>query len=65
MTARDLPNSGRSTQSIMDLANYLVTWSRTQHPVPALHDALAPTQICPRRQATRSPTRPTTRPPSA
>ena len=47
MAARDLPNSGRSTQSIMDLANYLVTWSRTQHPVPALHDALAPTQILP------------------
>jgi DNA helicase-2/ATP-dependent DNA helicase PcrA len=45
VAARDLPNSGRSTQSIMDLANYLVTWSRTQHPVPALHDALAPTQI--------------------
>ena len=47
MAARDLPNSGRSTQSIMDLANYLVTWCRTQHPVPALHDALAPTQILP------------------
>ena len=47
VAARDLPNSGRSTQSIMDLANYLVTWSRTQHPVPALHDALAPTQILP------------------
>ena len=47
VAARDLPNSGRSTQSIMDLANHLVTWSRTQHPVPALHDALAPTQILP------------------
>ena len=47
VAARDLPNSGRSTQSIMDLANYLVMWSRTQHPVPALHDALAPTQILP------------------
>jgi DNA helicase-2/ATP-dependent DNA helicase PcrA len=47
VTARDLPNSGRSTQSIMNLANYLVTWSRSQHPVPALHDALAPTQILP------------------
>ena len=47
VAARDLPNSGRSTQSIMDLANYLVTWSRTEHPVSALHDALAPTQILP------------------
>ena len=45
--ARELPNSGRSTQSIMDLANYLVSWSRTRHPVPALRDALAPTQIKP------------------
>ena len=65
VAARDLPNSGRSTQSIMDLANYLVTWSRTQHPVPALHDALAPPQILPTPAAIRSPTRPTTRPPSA
>ena len=45
--ARDLPNSGRSTQSIIDLANYLVTWSRDQHPVPALRDALAPSLILP------------------
>jgi DNA helicase-2/ATP-dependent DNA helicase PcrA len=47
VVARDLPNSGRSTQSIMDLANYLVAWCRERHPVPALRDALAPTQILP------------------
>ena len=47
VVARDLPDSGRSTQSIIDLANYLVTWSRTQHPVPALRDALAPATILP------------------
>jgi DNA helicase-2/ATP-dependent DNA helicase PcrA len=38
--ARELPNSGRSTQSIMDLANALVDWTRSQHPVNALRDAL-------------------------
>ena len=58
VTARDLPNSGRSTQSIMDLANYLVTWSRTQHPVEALHDALAPTQILPTPEGDPQPNPP-------
>ena len=45
VVARDLPNSGRSTQSIMALANALVDWVRSDHPVPALRDALAPTHI--------------------
>jgi len=45
--ARELPDSGRSTQSIIDLANFLVDWCRTQHPVPALRDALAPVHIVP------------------
>ena len=47
VTARELPNSGRSTRSIMDLANYLVEWARAQHPVHALRDALAPSHIEP------------------
>ena len=47
VTARELPNSGRSTRSIMDLANYLVAWARAQHPVHALRDALAPSHIEP------------------
>jgi DNA helicase-2/ATP-dependent DNA helicase PcrA len=38
---RELPNSGRSTMSIMRLANYLIDWTRSEHPVPALRDALA------------------------
>ncbi len=46
-TARELPNSGRSTASIMALANALVDWSRRDHPAPALRDALAPTHILP------------------
>jgi DNA helicase-2/ATP-dependent DNA helicase PcrA len=45
--AKELPNSGRSTQSIMDLANALVDWTRSQHPVPALRDALTPPPIEP------------------
>jgi DNA helicase II / ATP-dependent DNA helicase PcrA len=47
VAARELPNSGRSTASIMALANYLVEWSREEHPVPWLRDALAPTVILP------------------
>lgn len=44
---RDLPNSGRSAQPIMDLANYLAEWSRTAHPVLALDMTLAPPDILP------------------
>ncbi|MCB0001773.1 MAG: ATP-dependent helicase [Anaerolineae bacterium] len=44
---RELPNSGRSTESIICLANYLVTWSRAEHPVRAVRDALSPPPILP------------------
>ncbi len=37
---RSLANSGRSTQSIIDLANHLVEWTRQAHPNPALRGAL-------------------------
>jgi DNA helicase-2/ATP-dependent DNA helicase PcrA len=40
VTKNKLPNSGRSTQSIIDLANHLINWSRTDHPNPDLHNAL-------------------------
>jgi DNA helicase II / ATP-dependent DNA helicase PcrA len=33
VSACDLPNSGRSTRSIISLANHLIEWSRTSHPV--------------------------------
>ncbi len=36
----DLPNSGRSTRSIIALANELVRWTRTDHPVITVRDAL-------------------------
>jgi len=45
--ARELPNSGRSTQSIMDLANYLIDWTRATHPVAAVRDGLTLPHIKP------------------
>jgi DNA helicase-2/ATP-dependent DNA helicase PcrA len=45
--ARDLPNSGRSTRAIIDLANALITWSRTAHPYLRAEDRLAPPLIEP------------------
>ena len=44
---RELPNSGRSTQSIINLANYLIDWTKSQHPVSAVQGALAPPHIEP------------------
>jgi DNA helicase-2/ATP-dependent DNA helicase PcrA len=43
---RDLPNSGRSTASIMLLANHLIEWNQTQ-PAPELTRALVPPFIQP------------------
>ena len=45
--ARDLPNSGRSMQSIIDLANQLIRWDNDAHPVPAIRSALAQPYIAP------------------
>jgi DNA helicase-2/ATP-dependent DNA helicase PcrA len=45
---RELPNSGRSTLSIIDLANALVDWTMHHHPVKEVRDALyAPPFILP------------------
>ncbi len=38
---RELSNSGRSTQSIIGLANYLIDWTRQAHPLETLRDALS------------------------
>ncbi len=51
MTAKELPNSGRSTQSIIGLANYLVDWSRDGASRPRAARG-------PRRAATIEPTPP-------
>ncbi len=45
--ACQLPNSGRSTQSIINLANYLISWTRERHPLEAVRDALLPPLIEP------------------
>jgi DNA helicase-2/ATP-dependent DNA helicase PcrA len=43
-----LPNSGRSTVSIINLANHLVAWTQAKHPIPEVRDALlAPPMIEP------------------
>ncbi|MBN2048415.1 MAG: ATP-dependent helicase, partial [Anaerolineaceae bacterium] len=44
---RDLSNSGRSTHSIIDLANHLVDWTVHEHPILPLRDALFETYIEP------------------
>jgi DNA helicase II / ATP-dependent DNA helicase PcrA len=45
--AQTLPNSGRSMQSVIDLANALIDWTMEEHPVPELRSALAPPHIEP------------------
>jgi DNA helicase II / ATP-dependent DNA helicase PcrA len=40
-----LPNSGRSTHSIITLANYLIDWTRIQHPNQDLRSALTTPKI--------------------
>lgn len=45
--SRTLPESGRSTQSIIDLANALIEWTQKDHPNPAVHTALTPPLIQP------------------
>lgn len=44
--SQELPNSGRSTWSIIKLANYLVDWTQSEHPTREVRDALkAPPHI--------------------
>jgi DNA helicase-2/ATP-dependent DNA helicase PcrA len=45
VTARELLNSGRSTPSIISIANTLVRWCRADHPVDEVRDALTPNLI--------------------
>ncbi len=44
---RELPNSGRSTLSIIKLANYLIDWTQAEHPLEAVRNALSPPHIEP------------------
>jgi DNA helicase-2/ATP-dependent DNA helicase PcrA len=43
----DMPESGRSQQSIIDLANALIDWVMNEHPIEAARTALAPPYIAP------------------
>ncbi len=43
----DMPESGRSQQSIIDLANSLINWVMNEHPVEEARTALAPPYIKP------------------
>ncbi|MEW5813831.1 MAG: hypothetical protein AB1798_00325 [Spirochaetota bacterium] len=43
----DLPESGRSQPSIFNLANYLIDWVMSEHPVTEARDALSPPYIKP------------------
>jgi DNA helicase-2/ATP-dependent DNA helicase PcrA len=58
VVSRELPNSGRSTQSIMDLANRLIDWTRQEHPVAAVRDALALPHIEPAPPGDQQPNPP-------
>ena len=43
----DMPESGRSQQSIIDLANYLIDWVMNEHPIEDARRALSPPYIEP------------------
>lgn len=45
--AHKLPDSGRSTRSIIGLANHLIDWTRQMHPNEALREALSWPRISP------------------
>ncbi len=40
VSQKELPNSGRSTHGLIDLANHLVRWTNAEHPNEAIRDAL-------------------------
>ena len=42
-----MPQSGRSQLSIINLANHLIDWTMTKHPIPEARDALSPPYIEP------------------
>ena len=42
-----MPELGRSQPSIINLANHLIDWTMTEHPIPEARDALSPPYIEP------------------
>lgn len=57
---RELSNSGRSAQPIIDLANYLIRWTNERHPEPAIRarEPLQPPYIEPAPPGDPSPNPP-------
>lgn len=47
VTGCTLPHSGRSTASIIGLANHLIDWTTSNHPISEIRDALTPPRIKP------------------
>ena len=56
--ARSLPESGRSTLSIIKLANRMITWTREKHPNPEAREALNPPLIQPTPEGDPQPNPP-------
>ena len=54
----DLPNSGRSQPAIIKLANYLIDWTMTEHPLPEARDSLSPPYIQPTPEGDPQPNPP-------
>ena len=52
---KELPDSGRSTLPIIDLANYLIDWTQSQHPLEAARGALTPPYIRPVPEGDQQP----------
>ncbi len=44
---REMPDSGRSTHSVIKLANYLIDWTMKEHPVETVRNALTTPYIHP------------------
>lgn len=47
VSAKTLPESGRSTRSIINLANHLIEWTQNKHPNPIARSALNPPFVLP------------------
>jgi DNA helicase II / ATP-dependent DNA helicase PcrA len=56
--SEQLSNSGRSTRSIMALANRLIEWTTGEHPIPDLREALTPPYIQPTPEGDPQPNPP-------
>jgi DNA helicase-2/ATP-dependent DNA helicase PcrA len=54
----DLPNSGRSQPAIIKLANDLIDWTMTGHPLPEARDSLSPPYIQPTPEGDPQPNPP-------